>query len=199
MNYPEVLGRSISKMPPVTRHWDWFESLPSHIQKSFWHILEKFNPLVAAEYLRDNYPRERKAAVKLPARKFSDIASDHLRDRENVKLSRVCICESFHEPLAVSGTVLGELWPHSVSIRLPSSTQQYAYTRFTPDWAYVSVAVHLINGDRITRVSCSQKVACSKIRSIARGLVECGSKPDDIELRLYQLKLERMNVLGHVR
>lgn len=179
MNYPKVLGNKIAVMSPKRRSLKWFEQQPERIRNLFWRTLAKFGASVAAEYLQAN------CAVVGPA----PVPITKERNAEIIK--------AFSNPLIVSGTVIGKLWPHGVDILLPVSSRYYSYSKLTPNWAYIGVTT--CKSKRVTYVSCDPSLACQKARQSARRFVRNGSSLRSVKAEMFKLRLEVVEMVGKVR
>jgi hypothetical protein len=161
---------------------EWFESVTPEVREMFWKILSQYNATVAAEYLRDNhsvFSETKLAATPLP------------------KKSPRSIVRFFDKPLDIEGTVVGKLWPHGISICLPDGKPKYySWTKHTPNWAFVGCVVY--RDTLLAPVSCDRKAACLRTRNMAQKLINEGAKVEEISVRLYELRLEQVEMIGYL-
>ena len=182
MDYPRVLGASIKVMPTKKRSIQWFSQQPEPIRRQFWDTLAKFGGFVAAEYLRDY------SVVVAPLAPAPKTLS---KDQE------AKIIKAFSQPLTVSGTVMGQLWPTGINVLFPIP-HYYSYRSFASNWSYVGV-VTTCKGDRMTYPSCSASIACDRTRQRARRYARAGHAIGHIKTELFELRLEQIEMIGKTR
>jgi len=180
MDYPKVLGASIKIMPTKKRSIEWFEQQPDPIRRQFWHTLAKFGAVVAAECLRDN-------CIEVPD---LPIVAAVVISKENAAK----ILKAFSQPLTVSGTVIGQMWPTGLNILLPIP-RYYSYSRIADDWTHIGV-VTTCKGDRSTHVSSSAYLACHRTRQSARRYARDGHAIGHIKAEMFELRLEQVEMIG---
>lgn len=182
MDYPRVLGASIKIMPTKKRSIEWFNQQPEPIRRQFWDTLAKVGDFLAAEYLRNN------SVVVAPLAP----APKALSKDQDAK-----IVKAFSQPLTVSGTVVGQLWPTGINFLLPLP-RYYSYRSFTDNWAFLSV-VTTCKGDRMTYPSCDSAIASQKALKCARRYARAGHAIGHIKVELFELRLEQIEMIGKTR
>lgn len=182
MDYPRVLGASIKVMPTKKRSIEWFNQQPEPIRRQFWDTLAKFSAFVAAEYLRNN------SVVVEP---LATVPKALSKDQD------AKIVKAFSQPLTVSGTVVGQMWPTGINFLLPLP-RYYSYRSFTDNWAFLSV-VTTCKGDRTTYPSCDSAIASQKALRCARRYARAGHAIGHIKVELFELRLEQIEMIGKTR